>query len=97
VRPLRISTQSSMKRNIIGSRELSGVDLKRFKEKVSVSNCKAACDCPTETSPSAWRNTVSGLENGAMIPEVQEIFKKKLSPMANALTGFGRCAGRAGR
>jgi len=70
VRPLRISTQSSMKRNMIGSRELSGVDLKRFEEKVSVSNCKAACDCPTETSPSAWRNTVSGLENGAMIPEV---------------------------
>jgi len=42
MRPLRISTQSSTKRIMMGSREASGVVRKRFDENISVNDCSAA-------------------------------------------------------
>lgn len=67
VRPLRMSTHSSMKRCMMGSSDVSGVDLNRFEENISVNDCSAACVWPTETSPSACFSTVSGLEKGAIL------------------------------
>ena len=67
VRLLRGSTQSSTKRTRIGSRAVRGVDLNRFKVNISVRDCRAACVCPTEKSPSACFKTASGFVNGAMI------------------------------
>ena len=51
----------------MGSREVKGVDLNLFEANISVSDCKAAWVCPTETRPSACLRTVSGLEKGAIL------------------------------
>src|SRR6266403_696573 len=66
MRPLRISTQSSTKRTMMGSSEAKGVVRKRFDENISVNDCRAACVCPTETRPSACFRMVSGFVMGAI-------------------------------
>ena len=58
----------------MGSNEASGVDRKRFEENISVSDCRAACVCPTETRPSACFRTASGFENGAILYSCDEVF-----------------------
>jgi hypothetical protein len=71
---LCMSMQSSMKGSMMSSNEASGVDQERSEENISVSDCRAACVCPTETRPSACFRTASVFEDGAILYSCDEVF-----------------------
>lgn len=62
-----MSTQSSTKRIMMGSREVRGVERNRLEENISVRDWRAAWVWPTEIRPSACFRTVSGFVMGAMM------------------------------